>query len=72
MLIKIHINENITIKDLRDLKKELIQNKINVYKIYCSLNSDLINLHLSDSNKDLTKIFARYKYILQFKKISYC
>lgn len=72
MLIKIHVSENITIKNLRELKKDLIKNNIHVYKIYCSLNSDLINLHLSDSKTDLSTIFKNYPQILKFKKIRYC
>lgn len=68
MLVKIHIDPDISIKDLRDLKEDLKKNKIHVYKIYCDLSSDLIKLHLSDS-QNLDDIFKKYSLIKNFKKI---
>ena len=69
MLIKLHINPDISIKDLRNLKEDLKENKIKVYKMYCTLASDLIKLHLSDSNQNLEDIFKKYSLIKNFKKI---
>jgi 2-phosphoglycerate kinase len=69
MLVKIHIDPNISIKDLREIKEDLKENKIHVYKIYCDLSSDLIKLHLSDSSKNLEDIFKKYPLIKNFKKI---
>jgi len=69
MLVKIHIDPDISIKDLRDLKEDLKENKIHVYKIYCDLSSDLIKLHLSDFSQNLEDIFKKYSLIKNFKKI---
>jgi hypothetical protein len=69
MLVKLHIDPEISIKNLRDLKEDLRDKKIHVYKIYCELSSDLIKLHLSDSSQELEDIFKKYSLIKNFKKI---
>jgi len=69
MLVKLHIDPDISIKNLRNLKEDLKKNKIHVYKIYCNLSSDLIKLHLSDSSQNLDDIFKKYSLIKNFKKI---
>jgi hypothetical protein len=69
MLVKLHIDPEISIKNLRDLKEDLRDKKIHVYKIYCDLSSDLIKLHLSDSSQELEDIFKKYSLIKNFKKI---
>lgn len=74
MLVKIHIDENISIKDLRNLKKDLKKNKIKVYKMYCNLASDLIKLHLSDSisdnNQEFENILKKHPLIKDFREIT--
>jgi hypothetical protein len=69
MLVKLHIDPDISIKDLRNLKEDLRDKKIHVYKIYCNLSSDLIKIHLSDSTQNLDTIFKQYPLIKNFKKI---
>ena len=69
MLVKLHVDPDISIKNLRDLKEDLKKNKIKVYKMYCTLASDLIKLHISDNNQNLDTIFKQYPLIKNFKKI---
>lgn len=68
MLVKIQVSEDITLKNLADLKKELNENKIKIYKIYCPLPTEIIKLHLSKTDEEILKniLLAREK-ILNFK-----
>lgn len=68
MLAKIQISKFITIAELRKLKSDLKIKKIKLYKMYCSLDDDIIKLHLSESNEDLLKlIFESNTKILKYK-----
>lgn len=64
MLVKIHVDQNITLKNLSDLKNDLNKEGIKIYKIYCPLPTEIINLHLSKTDEEKLKtIFAKDKIL---------
>lgn len=65
MLVKIHVAEDITLKNLSDLKNDLNKEGIKIYKMYCPLPTEIINLHLSrtDEEKLKTILLAKDKIL---------
>lgn len=70
MLIKIYIDQNITLKNLSDLKNDLNNEGIKIYKMYCQLPTKIIFLHLSKTVEEkLKNILLANDKILNYKII---